>query len=76
MKFLGTLLILIACLVCIASSTPVRLKRQWGYPNYGGGMYPNYGGGFYPNYGGGWYGPRPYWRRPTVVEKTVIYRPG
>ncbi|EYC18221.1 hypothetical protein Y032_0028g1742 [Ancylostoma ceylanicum] len=75
MKFLAAVLVFIVCLASLVSSTPVRVKRQWGgYPPYNYGPYPNYG------YGGGWYGSgyyNPYWRRrPTVVEKTVIYRPG
>ncbi|EYC18220.1 hypothetical protein Y032_0028g1741 [Ancylostoma ceylanicum] len=70
MKFLGALLILVACLAYLASSTPVRVKRQWGgYPPYNYGPYPNYG------YGGGWYGSG-YYRRPTIIKKTTIYRPG
>ncbi|KAL6722948.1 hypothetical protein Aduo_018012 [Ancylostoma duodenale] len=80
MKLLAALFVLIACLASIISSTPIREKRQWGPApppfNYGHSPFYDYGG-----YGpGGYYGygPRPYWRwrRPTVIEKTVIYRPG
>ncbi|EYC18218.1 hypothetical protein Y032_0028g1739 [Ancylostoma ceylanicum] len=80
MKLLGALLVLIACLVSLVSSSPVREKRQWGTVpapppySYGGSPFFDYG-----NFGpGGYYGPyRPYWRRrPTVIEKTVIYRNG
>ncbi|RCN46335.1 hypothetical protein ANCCAN_07629 [Ancylostoma caninum] len=70
MKLFGALLVLIACFACLASSTAVRVKRQCGY--YGCNPFnPNFGYGGY--YG---YGPRPYWRRPTVIKKTVIYRGG
>ncbi|EYC18219.1 hypothetical protein Y032_0028g1740 [Ancylostoma ceylanicum] len=82
MKFLAALLVFIVCLASLVSSTPVRTKRQWGMmppPNdFGPSPYYGYGGGYYgDNYYG--YGPyRPYWRRrrPTVIEKTVIYRNG
>ncbi|KAL6722947.1 hypothetical protein Aduo_018011 [Ancylostoma duodenale] len=80
MKFFGALLLLIACLASLASSIPVRVKRQWGVMppyDYGPPPYSGYGDGYY---GGGYfgYGPRPYYRRrrPVVIEKTVVYRPG
>ncbi|KIH52202.1 hypothetical protein ANCDUO_17698 [Ancylostoma duodenale] len=45
--------------------------------DYGPPPYSGYGDGYY---GGGYfgYGPRPYYRRrrPVVIEKTVVYRPG
>ncbi|KHJ99977.1 hypothetical protein OESDEN_00040 [Oesophagostomum dentatum] len=76
MKLLAALLILVACIAAIVSSTPVRdgstlirEKRQYGYGPYGPG---GYYGGAYGRYGPGY----PRRRGPTVIQKTVVIRPG
>ncbi|CAD6193348.1 unnamed protein product [Caenorhabditis auriculariae] len=81
MKLLIVVAIL-ASVILAVSAFPAREKRQWGGPGFGGG----YGGGYGPRYGYGGYGPRyggwgPRYGgfgrgRPTVIEKTVIIRPG
>ncbi|VDM80285.1 unnamed protein product [Strongylus vulgaris] len=58
MKLLTALLVVIACVVSLASAAAVREKRQWGYPGRG-----PYGRGPFPRL--------PIGRPPTVIKKVT-----
>ncbi|VDO19806.1 unnamed protein product [Heligmosomoides polygyrus] len=72
MKLLAAIILLIACVASLVSSSVVREKRQWGNPYGFRGPYGGYGPRPYNPYG---YGGGPFRRGPTtVVQRTVIYR--